>query len=75
MKDNGKVIHFQIKGRGVKGLVIDKITFEKSTTHHTQNSILKTEKLVFMKLVTFFISKSQNVDVFSEKCYLLLKVQ
>ena len=39
MKDNAKVIHFHIKGRGVQGLVFVQITFEKYTTNfYFQNS-------------------------------------
>ena len=39
MKDNVKVIHFHIKGRGVQGIVFVQITFEKYTTNfYFQNS-------------------------------------
>ena len=33
MKDNVKVIHFHIEGRGVEGVVFVQITFEKYTTN------------------------------------------
>ena len=39
MKDNVKVIHFHIKGRGVQDLAFVQITFEKYTTNfYFQNS-------------------------------------
>ena len=33
MKDNVEVIHFHIKSKGVQGLVLVQITFEKYTTN------------------------------------------
>ena len=71
MKDNVEGIQFYTKSRGVQDLVLMEITFEKST----RNFYFENDKVGIRTVIANLRSLSRVLDIFSQNCWMFLKVQ